>query len=149
MSTEAMDTLTQFKFNAALCPERPWTPSHSSSSVLLYVHRDHGHSHTVQVQCCFMSREAMNTLTQFKFSAAWHPQRPKGLLGTWSPGRPPQTSHSSGLSSKLSGRNTMAYIYIIHTLYPLIHQRDFPERPAHKCRRGGPPPDTPTQSPNI
>ena len=31
----------------------------------------------------------------FEFSAALRPQRPYGLLGTGSPGRPPRLSHSS------------------------------------------------------
>ena len=31
----------------------------------------------------------------FEFSAALRPQRPSGLLGTGSPGRPPPLSHSS------------------------------------------------------
>ena len=39
----------------------------------------------------------------FKFSVALHPQRPSGLLGTGSPGRPLRLSHSSWALRSLFG----------------------------------------------
>ena len=65
------------------------------------------------VQCCFTSAETVRTVwdreprtsTSFftqllnsrlrQFNAALRPQRPSGLLGTGSPGHPPDFSHSS------------------------------------------------------
>ena len=45
----------------------------------------------------------------FKFSIAWHPQRPQWLLGTGSPGRPPRLAHSSWALTWLSA---IQFIYI-------------------------------------
>ena len=36
------------------------------------------------------------SLHEFEFNVALRPQRPYGQLETWSPGRPPRLSHSSG-----------------------------------------------------
>ena len=69
----------------------------------------------VQVQCSFTSTEAIKTLRDWgaldghldfhaapellkaglKFNVALHLQRPQGLLGAGSPGKPPRISHSS------------------------------------------------------
>ena len=83
--------------------------------------RSHTHTHTYiyiyiySVQCCFTSTETTRTIrdkeprtstsisTQLlgsefvlsEFSVALRQQRPSGLLGTGSPGRPPRLSHSS------------------------------------------------------
>ena len=46
--------------------------------------------------------------SEFKFSAALRPQRPYGLLGTGSPGRPPRLSHSS---SALTMRSSSMLLY--------------------------------------
>ena len=37
----------------------------------------------------------LEKLTNTRFSVAWRPQKPSGLLGTGSPGRPPRLSHRS------------------------------------------------------
>ena len=61
------------------------------------------------VQCCFIFTETIRTIrdgeprtvtstfTQFKFSVVSRPQKPYGLLGTGSPGRPPRLSHNDEL----------------------------------------------------
>ena len=47
------------------------------------------------------SKGFSSSRNSFKFSVALRPQRPQGLLGTWSPGRPPRISHSSWALQKL------------------------------------------------
>ena len=83
-------------------------------TMLLYVHRDRTESSDSSwfVQCCFTSTETVRTIrnkesrtstssltqllsSEFEFNVALRPQRPQGLLGTGSPGRPPRLSHNS------------------------------------------------------
>ena len=82
----------------------------------------------VRVHCCFTSRETFCTIrdgeprtaastvthllssdtdTKFRFSVALRPQKPLGLLGTGSPGRPPRLSHSPRALGFL--RNTWSF----------------------------------------
>ena len=69
------------------------------SSMLRYVHRDHtgnllGSGEPRTSSPTFTQLLSSEDLSVSQFNVALRPQRPYGLLGTWSPGRPPRLPHS-------------------------------------------------------